>query len=206
MTLLGSVLACLALTGITAAAAQAEGIFEATEYPATISGEQTETFEFEVEEVGTMECEVATVMGDMTGASSAIELVPDFEECTFSGLEATFVNEGCALMVYAGEENEESEEFESSADVVCETEAQKFKWHIPGTNCILSAGAGVKLKDLSIKPNIKDLDVTIRAKKVDITAAIENTPPKKCGLPTGQVKVTVKGGITVGKGKLKILK
>lgn len=195
--LIGIVLIALATSGMAATAAQAEGLFVAEEYPADLVGEQTETFEFEVEGLGTVKCAVADFSGEITGSSSSVTLAPDFEACTVSGSEAIFVNGGCQIVAYGGEEISE-EEFKSPMDIACE-EAAALEFHLPATGCVLSVDGQAGLGDLFIKFQFGfPPDLVIGAKIGEITGEIKNTVGKKCVLPVGMVKLNVNGGLTLG--------
>jgi len=196
LKLIGVVLAVLAASAMTASAAYA-GTFEAEEYPATLTGEQTETFEFEVEEVGTIKCNSATFSGEMSGPSSQISLAPSFKECTgLGGIPATFIANGCELVVHGGEEIEEFE-FKGPMDIVCGEAAAQFEFHLGG--CIFSAGAQVALGNLFIKFKWWAFppDVIIGLKVGEVTGAIAKTPGKFCLLPQGMVTLNVYGGLTL---------
>lgn len=198
LKLIGIVLVVLAASGVAATAAQAEGTFEAEEYPANLAGEQTEMFEFEVEGVGKVKCTTATFTGAMSGSSSTVGLAPSFSGCTAFGFAAaTFNSNGCEFIVHGGEEISEVE-FEAPMDISCGEAMAKLEFHIPATGCVLSIGGQVALGDLFIKLKFGlPPDLVIGMKVGQVTGALENTVGKKCFLGVGAVKLNVYGGLTL---------
>jgi hypothetical protein len=195
-----ALIAVLALSGVAATSAQATGLFEAEEYPATLESEQTETFEFEIEELGTVECEDVDISGELESAASVIMVTPSFEECSVPGLGEAEVITECDFAIWGGEEVEEGE-FETPLDVVCPEElggAAGIWLHIPTTGCVVSVKGQVGLGGLFIKPKFFPFpDLVVGAKVGSVTAAIENTVGKKCAVGVGAVKLNVYGGLTI---------
>lgn len=190
-------IAVLAVSAFGASAAQAEGLFEAEEYPVALLGEETETLEIE-SELGTMKCKEVDLTGEMTGNASMISGVPDFEGCTLGAYKVEVFVTGCELAFHGGKEIAE-EEFESTMDVACgESEAAEIAIHIPLSNCVIRVVGQAGLGKLFIKPGgffPPDLVIGIDVAKVD--AILENTGGKKCGLGAGKLPLAVYGGLTI---------
>jgi hypothetical protein len=98
----------LALALVGASAAQAEGLIEAEEYPATLSGEQAEGEEHLLNFAGRkVTCEAVTFDGTLSAASSEVELAPTYENCHAAilgnMLAATVTTSGCGYAVEVAE-------------------------------------------------------------------------------------------------------
>jgi hypothetical protein len=86
-----------ALLTLASAATASAAKFEAGKYSAQLSGPQvaSENFVFTVEGGLAFKCKEVTLSGELTAASTEIELAPTFKECTASGLSASISAEGC---------------------------------------------------------------------------------------------------------------
>lgn len=121
-----TLLAVIALGGITATGASAEGegsyVFESPH--AEIEGSQTEATEFQFG-AGIVKCEAATFEGTASSEEEASEeakepvseltITPSYGGCTLSGLSVTVDMNGCQYTFTAPEEAEESPPFDLHA-------------------------------------------------------------------------------------------
>ncbi|HSS04190.1 MAG TPA: hypothetical protein VLK89_03240 [Solirubrobacterales bacterium] len=188
-------LAVLALAAASASAAGAFAQFGAETYPASISGEQTESFKFE-SEIGTVVCKGASFSGSLSGASSQLSLAPTFKECTTSGTAVTVESGGCSLLSHEAKEVGEKE-FESTVDVSC-AGGGAIKVHLL-LGCQVTFAAQVNLSD--IHWNI-DLSIPPRLELVSqiakLQGKLEDTPGKKCLLGNKTVTFSAGGKASIG--------
>lgn len=92
--------AMIALSGLAASSAYAEGEFHLGEESAAIEGEITEPLEV-VTETGVMICEAGGLTGESASSTpESLVLLPSFEECEFEELfEVAFAVNGCVLVL-----------------------------------------------------------------------------------------------------------
>jgi hypothetical protein len=180
----------LAICAAFAPAASATPKFESETYPALISGEQTEQFEFK-SEIGTMICKGATFAGEMSAASEKLSLAPTFKECSVSGTASVVETGGCTFVAHGLEESGK-EEFDSLADIACPGTAT-MKIHML-LGCMLTINGQVNLSDfhwnldLSFPPRLE-----LVSKLAQIQGKLENTPGKTCLLGTKSITLSAGG-------------
>lgn len=171
------VFAILAIGAVTVPAARAEGTFEAEEYPAQITGEQTDAFEFTIPEVGAVICEVAAFGGELAGSSSSLEVAPSFSSCALGSLPAFIETNGCTFVYHDAETTEE--EFEAEMDVACPENAA-IEFHVPLVGCLLTVAAQVDLRDIRTQLTFFPPALHVHSKLGEIHATLEDTPGKEC--------------------------
>jgi hypothetical protein len=187
--------AVIAMSAVTASAAQATGTFEAEEYPALLTSEQTESFSFE-SELGTIVCKTSTFAGELTGSSSQLALTPTFGSCTLGGTAVTYENEGCQLVSHNAEETAEGT-FESQADIACPA-GKGVKFHL-AFGCLLTVNAQINLSDLEINITLGiPPRIEIVSQIAGLQAKLENTPGKTCLFGTKNLKINVGGKSKIG--------
>jgi hypothetical protein len=129
-----------------AAAAQA-AVFTAAEYPAFVSGGQSEssplTLGFEGGQAAS--CEFAGFAGEITEATSGLKVGPGFGLCTAFGFaESTVEANGCELVLHPGSGSKD--EFTGSFDIACPAGKAIV---VEGGNCEVQIGSQTGLGPVS---------------------------------------------------------
>jgi hypothetical protein len=110
--------AVFAISAVAAAAAQA-GVWEAEEYPARVTGEQTTQIVF-TGVVGSWKCGGLKFQGELSKESSQLDLAPTYEKCSWAGIAATVNMEGCTYRFTAGNTiGESSNKVEMLMGIIC---------------------------------------------------------------------------------------
>jgi hypothetical protein len=121
VALIAAVSAVSAVAVSIAGSAAAEGTaFTAAEYPAFVSGEQSEPGSpiLTLESGLTVSCEFGGVAGEITGSTSALGVDPGFGACAAFGVgEASFEADGCEFVFHPGSGS--GDEFTGSFDIAC---------------------------------------------------------------------------------------
>ncbi len=117
----GLILVALAAVVLAAAPRGADAaLFEASSYPAELTGMSTEGARGFSIKAGEIECEASHYEGTLAEASSTLTVVPTYENCNFGAFSATVSTTGCAYQFHIKEEVT-SGVFEHDVDVVCES-------------------------------------------------------------------------------------
>jgi hypothetical protein len=102
--LLGLTVTALVASSVLASAAMAIPQFEASAYPATVTGSNSKGSEYITTEAGTHACN-SHFEGSLSSASSTLTLTPKYSECeSFGFLSATYSAEGCTYVLHATEQ------------------------------------------------------------------------------------------------------
>jgi sugar lactone lactonase YvrE len=97
--------------------------FEADQYPATVSGEQTAAPEFKFQ-TGTAKCIGVTTTGSLPAASGALTLTPAYTGCKAFGAKATIVPNSCQYVFHV---DNAGPPYSGKLDVVCSKEGDSIK-------------------------------------------------------------------------------
>lgn len=130
--------AAFATLMVGAAGAQA-AVFTAAEYPAIVSGGQSESSPLTLEfEAGlSADCEFSGFVGEITKANSELKVGPGFGGCTAFGFaESSIEANGCELVLHPGSGS--GDEFTGSFDVACPVGK---KIAVKGGNCEVQIGS-----------------------------------------------------------------
>src|SRR5207253_6199540 len=111
--------AVLAVCAVGAAAAQAEGVFTASSYPAKVSGVQTGEHVLKVAGNTTM-CPGATLSGELSAKGSELTATPAYENCeTFTYLATPVTTNGCDYRFSVSSTLEAPHRYGGSWQIVC---------------------------------------------------------------------------------------
>jgi len=126
-----------AITMVGASASETTS-FTAAEYPAFVSGEQSEPGSpiLSFESGLTVSCEFGGVAGEITEATSELSVDPGFGACAAFGSEGSIEANGCGLVFHPGSGS--GDEFTGSFDVACPA-GQKLV--VKGGNCEVQIGS-----------------------------------------------------------------
>jgi hypothetical protein len=126
-----------AITMVGASASETTS-FTAAEYPAFVSGEQSEPGSpiLSFESGLTVSCEFGGVAGEITEATSELRVDPGFGACAAFGSEGSIEANGCGLAFHPGSGS--GDEFTGSFDVACPA-GQKLV--VKGGNCEVQIGS-----------------------------------------------------------------
>lgn len=119
-----ALVAALAIGAIGASAAQATQFHtKGGVYPATVTGVHltNQIFKFDVEAGKNNEliCKKASFSGTLSKASTQLTIHPTYEECTFSGINATVNTEKCNYVFNSGAKIN-PDEYTGTLDIECE--------------------------------------------------------------------------------------
>lgn len=151
--------------------------FEAEEYPAAISGEQSSEGKhvFTVDKF-TASCGKATFSGEASGATSAITLTPKYSECQAFGMNATVALNGCAYIAHAGSAIENGSKYAGTVDVSC-PEGKKVKINAGFGECIVEIGSQTGLSGLEMQNTGSPYSVLARANVTGIVYTVTQDGP-----------------------------
>lgn len=163
--------AVFAISAVAAAAAQA-GVWEADEYPARVTGEQTTQVVF-TGVVGTWKCTGLKFQGELTKESSLLDLAPTYEGCNWAGVLATVNMEGCVYRFTAGNTiGESSNKVEMSMGIICPAGNEVKLTLTNGCTIKFPEQTGLKSavaeNTLTAEPKM-DVDMTLSLQKLTYT-------------------------------------
>jgi hypothetical protein len=169
-----SVVASLALSAVVATAASA-GSFEAESYPATITGEQTTQVVFSGV-VGSWACKKLSMSGELTEKLSKLNLAPLYSECSWAGIGATTMMEGCTYEFVAGNTIEGSEaRVQATMSIKCPA-GKEVKLVLNGGTCTIRIPPQINLASATAEStgSGKSGDVDLKLSLTGITYSVEN--------------------------------
>jgi hypothetical protein len=111
----------------------------AGKYPSTTSGKGTETADEFTAFGSAVKCSENEFDGELTEASTALELTPTYKTCAISSLPVTFTNNGCKYKFTPKEETAEGQ-FSSAADVVCPAEKAGLQFDVYASHANQTSG------------------------------------------------------------------
>lgn len=114
-----ALVAVFAMSAVAASAASAAK-FQAASYPARVNATNSGAHTFKAGAIGTISCNTATFTGTefLSGASTTLEVEPEYSGCTFLGVVGVVVNtNGCTYNF--NEPTGTSPSFTGTVDVVC---------------------------------------------------------------------------------------
>jgi len=160
-------LAVLPVVALAAGAPGAQAInFEASSYPATVTGSNTKGSETLTTEAGAVQCS-SHFEGTLSAASSTLTITPKYSECTaFGFLSATVTTEGCTYVFHATEEVSAGV-FNSHADVSC-PEGKSIKIAAATCKAEVKAQTGLTTvkstnsgSSVTVQPNVTGIAMTV---------------------------------------------
>jgi hypothetical protein len=200
LEVLGFLMAALALTAWAAQAASAASEFQAAEFPARLSGEQSgeKGHVFTVEEKNSLTCTKMTATGELFEPSEAQEVSPTYSSCTAFGFSATVTMHGCVYRLHAGEETS-ANHFSGTIDIVC---PPGEKIAMAAGTCEVQVGSQEGLSGVEYVDNTghSPVDVTVN---LSVTGIKYNKVKDGIGCPlngTGEKSDGTYSGATLVKG------
>lgn len=172
--LLGVLFVALAIGSFAAAAAQAEGVFTASSYAASVTGVQSGEHVLKVAGNTTM-CPGATLSGELPAKSSQLTATPAYQNCeTFSYLATPVTTNGCDYRFSVSSTLEAPHRYGGSWQIVCpagkeiKVDAGQCAIYIPpqtinGVEFTTVTGTTNKVK---VKTNTSSLHVTVAKESV----------------------------------------
>jgi hypothetical protein len=165
-----SLLALVAMAAIgatSAASAQATGLFTAQNYPATMTGTDITDHVFKFG-MWSVTCKVATLHGELAGASSELTLDPAYGECkTNNGRATEIAMTSCDYTLHAGE-TLAADEVGGSLDVTCAEAGDGIDLVVPFNGCKVTIPAQSGLEALTFTDNTMAEDFDIDFNLVEI--------------------------------------
>lgn len=195
--------AVLALSAVMASAAMATPVFEASEYPAQVTGQNTKGSEVFSTEAGAVECDSHFISHEVGAATSTLDVTPSYTNCEAFFLSATVNTEECKYRFHATEKVSTGV-YKHHVDVLCPA-GQSIKISAGGGSCKaeIKEQTGlttVKTTNLAggtvtVQPEVGSVAYTVT--KDGLFCPFNGTGNKTDGTYTGDVVVSRVGGGTV---------
>jgi hypothetical protein len=198
-------LSLIALAALGASPATAAGVFEATEYNASLAGAQTAAHTLQLGEVK-VQCETATLSGELTGQLETVSLTPAYAGCTWLGSPVTIAVNSCQYVFAISEEKAENE-FAGTTNMSC-PKSSTITVSLLSGSCQAQIASQTGLSSVIYKDNLASSPPTVtleeNAKSLKYTVTTKGfcfpgTGEKTDGSLTGNSLVKgTSGGVGVG--------
>lgn len=156
---IGLAIAALVLMALGAGSAQAAK-FEASGYPATITGTVSKGSDGFVTEAGIAEC-FAHYEGTLAAASSEFALHPTYTSCEFVKVAATVTTNGCNFVFHLTSVTSATVDIACTEGSVITVKAGTCEFHIPpqtGLATVVAGNIGVRVE---LNPRVKEMDYNV---------------------------------------------
>ena len=162
--------AVLAMSAVTASAAQATPLLEASKYWATIEATGENVGENFHTEAGAITCKVSHYTATLSAASSTLTVHPTYTECQAFGLFTATVNTEECNYVFHATEKVSADNYRAHVDVVCPA-GQSIKWSATPCKWEYKAQTGLTTVDIvdntGLSPNDISIQPTLLAEKAE---------------------------------------